>query len=363
MKTHNVLGMKAVVAIAAAILMVVLAACTTAPAPVTKTITTTTTTTVPATTTTSAPTTPNATAIPPEITQYAKDWPLPNKDYANTRATMDSSINSSNVNTLGVAWSVPIQGTGGFGSAAGIVPIIQGNNVYFQDLGLDVYSINKTTGKLNWFTPFYTADIGPTGTGVAYGKVFISLDPFNTAALDANTGKVLWSQPISNTTEIGIDFQPTAYDNTVFTSSVPGSSAQSFYRGGAYGVLYGLDQQTGKINWSWNTIDDPKTFWGHPEVNSGGGAWYPPAIDTNTGMTYWGIGNPGPLAGTTNFPNGSSRPGPNLYTSSIVAIDHSTGKLQWFFQPQPHDINDYDLQISPICCQSAKMAHFQTEHF
>jgi glucose dehydrogenase len=70
---------------------------------------------------------------------------------------------------------------------------------------------------------------------------------------------------------------------------------------------------------------------------------------------YWGIANPAPFPGQPkssivpqDYPNGSSRPGPNLYTNSIVALDHATGKMSWYTQVWPHDISDYDLMIPPI---------------
>src|SRR5438132_5051293 len=106
------------------------------------------------------------------------------------------------------------------------------------------------------------------------------------------------------------------------------------------------DEQTGSAKWAFNTLKDGEV-WGHPEVNSGGGAWYPPAIDTSTGMTYWGTGNPAPFPGTAEYPNGSSRPGPNLYTNSAIALDAS-GQLQWFQQAKPHDLTDADFEASPI---------------
>jgi glucose dehydrogenase len=63
---------------------------------------------------------------------------------------------------------------------------------------------------------------------------------------------------------------------------------------------------------------------------------------------YVGVGNPGPIPGTPEFPFGSSRPGPNLYTDSIVKLDAKTGKMDWYHQQTPHDINDWDLQNPPI---------------
>lgn len=89
-------------------------------------------------------------------------------------------------------------------------------------------------------------------------------------------------------------------------------------------------------------------FWGNPELNSGGGIWYPPGIDPEGGITYWGTGNPAPFPGTVDFPNGSSRPGPNLYTNSMLALNAQTGELIWYNQVKPHDLFDLDFHISPI---------------
>jgi glucose dehydrogenase len=113
------------------------------------------------------------------------------------------------------------------------------------------------------------------------------------------------------------------------------------YTGGSIGYLEALDANTGKIDWSFDTVAS-KDLWGNPAVNSGGGAWYPPAIDTRTGVLYWGVANPAPFVGTTQYPNGSSRPGANLYTDSMVALSAKTGKLLWYHQAFPHDLYDRD---------------------
>lgn len=136
------------------------------------------------------------------------------------------------------------------------------------------------------------------------------------------------------------------FKGTVYVSTVPGPNISNFYPGGGMGIIYALDEQTGSTKWSFNTVKDGD-LWGNPSVNSGGGSWYPPAIDSATGVTYWGTGNPAPFAGTPEFPNGSSRPGPNLYTNSELALD-SGGQLKWFQQIKPHDLTDADFQASPI---------------
>ena len=288
----------------------------------------------------------NLGAAPPEVKQYARDWPLPNKDYESTRATTDSTINSGNVNTLGVAWSFPITGLGTFGGGTSN-PIIAGNTVYFQDLKANVFALDLQTGAVKWKKEYNSAGVeGPNGPAIGWGKVFAHKDAYTLAALDIETGQELWATKLSNIATTGIDIQPAVYDDMVYTSTVPGTG-DLFYAPGGMGIIYALNQETGQIEWSFNTVS-PADLWGHPEVNSGGGAWYSPSVDTDTGIMFWGIGNPAPWPGTPEWPNGTSRPGPNLYTNSVVALDSSDGELKWYNQVLPHDLFDYDFQIPPI---------------
>ncbi len=287
-----------------------------------------------------------AVGVPPEVTNYSKDWPLPNHDYGNTRASTNSTINSGNVNSLGVAWSMPIVGISAYGGAAS-TPLILGSTIYFQDLKSNVYSLDLKTGKVDWVQMLNDTNYGPNGPAVGWGKVFINRGHFNLSALDIKSGKVLWTTRLSYVNTTGIDIQPTIYDGMVYASTVPGTSDLNWYTAGGIGMIYALDQDTGKVKWNFSTVDSPN-LWGHPEINSGGGCWYTPAIDLNTGIIYWGIANPAPFPGTKEYPNGSSRPGPDLYTDSMMALNHSTGSMKWFNQVYPHDLYDFDLQIAPV---------------
>lgn len=288
----------------------------------------------------------SAQGVPPEVVEYAKDWPLPNHDYSNTRATMDSMIDSGNVNSLGVAWSFKIPGTGKFGGGTSN-PIIQGNTVYFQDLKGNVFAMDLQTGLVKLNKTYNSSAVeGPNGPAVGWGKIFVAKDLYNMTALNAITGEELWSTRLSNIPTTGVDIQPQIYNGMVYTSTVPGTG-DIFYAPGGIGIIYALDQETGRINWNFSTVDSPN-LWGHPEVNSGGGCWYSPSIDLNTGIMYWGIANPAPFPGTNEWPSGTSRPGPNLYTDSMMALDHMTGEMKWFNQVYPHDLFDYDFQIAPI---------------
>jgi len=288
----------------------------------------------------------NVSIIPPEVAGHAKDWPLPNHDYNNHRAAMNSTINSENVFDLGLAWSFKILGIGSYGGAASN-PIITGDTVYFQDLRGNVVALDLQSGKPRWKDIFNSSAVeGPNGPAVGWGKVFAAKDVNNMTALDAGTGKEIWTVRISNVTTTGIDIQPQVYDGMVYVSTVPGTS-DIFYAPGGIGVIYALDQATGQMLWNFSTVDSPN-LWGHPEINSGGGCWYTPSIDLKTGTIYWGISNPAPFPGTKEWPSGTSRPGPNLYTDSMMALNHSSGAMLWFNQVYPHDLFDYDLQIAPI---------------
>jgi glucose dehydrogenase len=112
-----------------------------------------------------------------------------------------------------------------------------------------------------------------------------------------------------------------------------------------------LNAETGAKKWKFETV--PANLWSneHTNINSGGGLWAPPTFD-GKGHLYIGVPNPAPFLGTKKYPFGSSRPGPNLYTDSIVKLDEQTGKLIWYYQLTPHDISDYDMQNSPILASS-----------
>ncbi|HET6334771.1 MAG TPA: PQQ-binding-like beta-propeller repeat protein, partial [Polyangiales bacterium] len=114
------------------------------------------------------------------------------------------------------------------------------------------------------------------------------------------------------------------------------------YTGGDRGILKALDQKTGDERWRFDTIQSPD-FWSNNSVNSGGGAWYPPSIDIDSGRVFWAVANPAPFPGTPQFPNGSSRPGDNLYTDSTLALDVRSGAYQWHHQTIQHDLFDRDL--------------------
>jgi outer membrane protein assembly factor BamB len=287
--------------------------------------------------------------IPPEIAGHENEWPLGNHDYANTRAAVGSTIIASNVTNLKVSWTSPLNGTSEWGAATGN-PVISNGIVYFEDLAANIYAVRLDTGDLVWETDYDNQIFGPSGPGIGYGKVFVVSRIDRYSALDIKTGKELWLYDSGKQQPSGA-FQPSVFDKKVYVANqaAPSGIGQiefQSYQGGSSGVASLLDTDTGQPIWHWQVVEEG--FWGHPEVNSGGGLWFPPAIDTNLGISYWASGNPSPVAGIKGWPNASSRPGLNLYTNSLIALNHRTGELVWYNQVKPHDLFNLDLQVSPI---------------
>lgn len=287
--------------------------------------------------------------IPPEIAGNEQQWPLGNHDYRNTRAAVNASINASNVATLGVAWTVSLHGTGGWGAATGN-PVIADNVVYFEDLNANIYAVDLETGSSVWTAQYNNQIFGPSGVGIGYGRLYAFNRVDRLVTLDIQTGAELWTYSTGFSLPAGA-FQPSVFDNIVYAATQAAAGGQGVvtfhsYQAGASGVVIALNPETGEHLWEWWSVEEG--FWGHPEINSGGGIWYPPGIDVETGVTYWATGNPAPFPGIAGYPNGSSRPGPNLYTNSVVALNHRTGEMLWYNQVTPHDLFNLDFQISPI---------------
>jgi outer membrane protein assembly factor BamB len=289
------------------------------------------------------------TAASPQNPAVAAGWTLPGANLQNTR-DVASAITSSNVSTLGVAWCVPIESTGVAGAAGlpngyATTPVVVNGVVYLQDIASNVMAIRLATGRLLWTHNYNSLNGGPDGVNVVGGTVYAATDRA-AVALSAATGKQLWSRTLIGNDLEGIDMAPGYNNGTVYVSTVPVNPNKGEYLGGAKATLWALNAQTGAPEWSW---DEVQNLWGNPAINSGGGLWDPPSFDSQ-GNIYIGIANPGPIGQggwPHGYPWGTSRPGPNLYTDSVVKLSPQ-GKLLWYYQLTPHDLFDLDMQNSPV---------------
>src|SRR4051812_27437377 len=283
---------------------------------------------------------------PPEWAANSGAWPAHNHDLQNTRATTQSRINSQNVSQLKVKWTFPFKNASAFGAFAS-TPISLNGTVYLQDLNSNVFALDRSTRQLKWAHDFNKPSIGPNGVAYGNGRIYGATEA-RAFALDAQTGKLLWtSRRLTRNNNEGVDMTPQLYDGKVLISTVPGNGISNFYKGNGDGIVWALDAASGKPRWKFNTISDGAKLFGNRKMNSGGGLWYPPAVG-KTGRVYISVANPAPLYGTKRFPNGSSRPGPNRYTNSLVALNGQTGKKIWVRQAIRHDLRDYDLMIPAI---------------
>ncbi|HKZ12760.1 MAG TPA: PQQ-binding-like beta-propeller repeat protein [Solirubrobacterales bacterium] len=273
----------------------------------------------------------------------AKVPAYPGVDLANSRF-VEGPITTKTAPQLHLAWQMPSEAQGTYGSFAAS-PVISGGIVYMQDLESNVTAYNFETGEVLWETKMGEVDQGPNGVTVEEGKVF-GATATKAFALEAASGKVLWETTLTENPNEAIDMSPGVHEGLVYISTVP-VTATSEYTGGVAGVLWALDAKTGKKTWHFDTV--PKSLWSkkHKAINSGGGVWYAPSFDEEGGM-YIGIGNPVPFPGGEGLPWGASRPGPNLYTDSMVKLNAKTGKLEWYYQATPHDVYDWDFQDPPI---------------
>jgi alcohol dehydrogenase (cytochrome c) len=265
----------------------------------------------------------------------------PGVDEANTRR-VGGPIDSSSVGNLKQAWKLKLTGQSTYGSYAS-TPIVADGVVYSQDLASNVQAIDLQSGEVLWTKSYESPSHGPNGLAVAEGLVF-GATADSAFALDEETGEQVWSTELAKGATESIDMAPGVHDGMVYVATVPVTATED-YGAGAVGTLYALAGKTGKEVWHFDTV--PAGLWGHKDVNSGGGLWYPPSFDSKGGI-YFGTGNPGPLPGTAKYPWGKSRPGDNRYADSLVKLDAKTGKLQWFYQQTPHNIYDWDFQDSPV---------------
>jgi len=264
----------------------------------------------------------------------------------NQRYSPLDEINRNNVKTLKGLWHVHLDGSGKGQQYSGeSQPIVHDGVIYTVTGADDVFALSVETGKKLWK---YEAKLNPDlttvccgwtsrGVGLGDGMVFVGQLDGKLVALDQKTGKVVWSVQVERWQDgYTITSAPLYYDGMVITGVA----------GGEYGIrgrVKAYDARTGKPIWTFHTIPGPGET-GHDTwpkdsdawKRGGGPIWQTPAIDPELGTLYVSVGNASP-----DF-NGGVRPGDNLFTASIVALDARTGKYKWHYQLVHHDIWDYD---------------------
>jgi alcohol dehydrogenase (cytochrome c) len=274
------------------------------------------------------------------------DWATNGGDWYNRRYSPLKEINHDTVERLKGVWRARLNGSG-FGPkySAEAQPLYFDGVLYVSTPANDVFAIDVDTGKFLWTYEAHLEDVistvccGWTNRGVAIGggKVFAGQLDGKLVALDQRTGKVEWSIQAERWQDgYTITTAPLYYDDLVIT----GFAGAEF---GVRGRVKAYDAKSGKLVWTFYTIPGPGEF-GHdtwPQDNevwrSGGGTvWNTPALDPELGLLYFSTGNAGP-----DF-NGGVRPGDNLFSASIVAVDVRTGQYRWHFQEVHHDLWDYD---------------------
>ena len=279
-----------------------------------------------------APTAAGTPSVPPgapaEDSCYATEWPAPNGDLYNTRVA-HSTIASTNVSKLGVAWTVPLQGNGADGADVAN-PVLANGIAYLQDGASNVIAVRYATGRVLWTHDYNAPEIsGPNGVTIANGRIY-GVTPSGVFALDEQTGRQAWYDTQLAAGQAHFDIPPQVANGKVFVSS-------AITAGG--GIIYALDANTGATLWSFQTVIDKV---GQQLKATAGGAWDAMLIGPDNSV-YAGIGNP-----YLSLQEAQATPSRELYTDSIVKLNQTTGRLEWYYQAFPDDFHDWDLQISPI---------------
>ena len=289
-------------------------------------------------------------------------WPVYGRDFSNQRYSPLTQINTANVATLAPAWIYHTGIVSGFEAT----PVVMNGVMYISTPLNHVLALDAETGAKKWeYTHHYRTTVdccGPINRGVAVygGRVFMGTVDARLIALDAATGAKLWDVQVGdNEKGYHITGTPLAVDGKVITGISCGEQG-----GRCYVTAY--DAATGKLVWRFYTIPSPAEggWWGkwkaadawgmsfnrdiakekadsatYPDSWKQGGApmWHVPVVDRALGLVYLNVGNAAPDV------DASERPGDNLYSDCIVAVDLKTGKMRWYFQEVAHDRWDYDL--------------------
>jgi alcohol dehydrogenase (cytochrome c) len=227
-------------------------------------------------------------------------------------------------------------------------PLVVDGILYTVQAPNDVVALEAATGRMFWtysYLPSKDARLccGRVNRGLAIlgDTLFMATIDAHLVAIDAKNGRPLWDTVVAKA-EAG--YAMTLAPLVVKDKVIVGTA------GGEYGIrgfLAAYNATTGREAWRFYATAGPgdpnqKTWPGDTWKTGGGSIWLTGSYDPELDLIYWGIGNPGPSH------NGDSRPGDNLYTDSVVALDSATGHLKWYYQFSPHDEFDYDAVQVPV---------------
>jgi quinohemoprotein ethanol dehydrogenase len=272
------------------------------------------------------------------------DWPYYGADVYNTRFADIDQINPSNVSQLKPAWTFHT-GVSDPNMSMEMTPLVVNGMMYITTGDDDVFALNPTTGAQVWH--YHPGDMPKISTlpvccnndnrGVAYGRglLFNARLDGKLVALVAKTGAVVWETTVDTAANgAGMTLAPQ------FIGAGHGTQTEVLVgvTGGEFGVRGHLDaysDSTGKLLWRfWTT--NPATWAGTSWQHGGAPIWGTPTFDPTLNMVYFSTGNAFP------WPYAATRAGTNLYANTIVAVDATSGELQWFFQDVHHDQWDLD---------------------
>ncbi len=273
-----------------------------------------------------------------------QNWIHYNGTYSSQRYSGLDQITRDNVGDLQVKWMLQNQVFGAWQSS----PIVVDGIMYLTQRPNDVMAVDALTGRVFWqykHTPDERAAVccGANNRGVAIlgDRLFTGTLDARLIAIDRINGKPLWNIEVADVAA--------AYSVTM-APLVIGDKVLVGVGGGEYGIrgfIAAYDAATGDLVWKFHTIPGPgepghDTWEGDAWKYGGASVWITGSYDPELNLTYWGIGNPGPDW------NPDQRPGDNLYSDSVVALNADTGELVWYFQFTPNDAYDYDAVQVPV---------------
>ena len=279
-----------------------------------------------------------------------QNWLMMNGDYASTRYSKLTQINRENVKDLRMVWALALGGmqdVGQNGPESEVNPLIDNGFMYTTDGWGTLYKIDArqpNRGELVWVTDPGVQHEGniPRTRGIALWEdlVIANLPDGRVIGVNRTHGEIVWDKKVAVTNEFGSR-------EKFFTAPITAEGKVIIVNGAGDGRTRGwiaaLDARSGNELWRWYVVPKPgepgSETWkdkNNAWKTGGGGIWQTGSYDPATKLTIWGTGNPVPSY------DPQARPGDNLYTNSVVALNIDTGKLAWYFQYTPNDSWDYD---------------------